>query len=392
MSFVRNDAINRVNLHCGIQAFAQGAGGVFVLVFLLRAGVSIPLALVAQAAIVLGRFIIRPALLPLAKRLGLKPMLMFGTVAMAAQYPVLAEVQGVGGFLLALCVVKSVGEVFYWLSFNANFAALGDAEHRGHQVSARDALVAIVSIVAPLLGAMALVNLGARPAFALIALVQLLAVMPLLGIPNIPVKFHSERFSREARTGTLLAALDGWFDAFFLVLWQIALFVTVRQSLSSYGGAVALAGFVGAVCGLLLGRHVDAGHGRRAVLIAFGATTFVVLLRATSLASPGLAVIANALGTVALILMSPVIGTVSYNLAKTSPCPFRFHVATEAGWDIGCFVACLLAAALFESGVPLSTIELLSLPAVGASIFVLWRLYPRRPGFIDSNSATRTIG
>ena len=45
MAFLRNDAVNRVNLHYGIQALAQGAGGIFFLVFLLRAGVSIPVAL-----------------------------------------------------------------------------------------------------------------------------------------------------------------------------------------------------------------------------------------------------------------------------------------------------------------------------------------------------------
>ncbi len=47
MAFLRNDAINRVNLHSGIHALAHAAGGIFFLVFLLRAGVSIPAALIA---------------------------------------------------------------------------------------------------------------------------------------------------------------------------------------------------------------------------------------------------------------------------------------------------------------------------------------------------------
>ena len=69
--FFRNDAVNRVNLHSGIQALAQGAGAIFFLVFMLRAGVSVPAALTAQAAILAGRFLIRPIILPLAKRWGL---------------------------------------------------------------------------------------------------------------------------------------------------------------------------------------------------------------------------------------------------------------------------------------------------------------------------------
>ncbi|MDB5447653.1 MAG: hypothetical protein JWQ97_2970 [Phenylobacterium sp.] len=67
MSFFGNDAINRVNLHSGVQALAQCAGGVFILVFLLKAGVPTPLVLAVMAGITLGRLALRPAVLPLAR-------------------------------------------------------------------------------------------------------------------------------------------------------------------------------------------------------------------------------------------------------------------------------------------------------------------------------------
>jgi hypothetical protein len=57
MAFLRNDAINRVKVHSGIQALAQGAGGIFFLVFLVRAGVAVPVALTAQAGILFLRFL-----------------------------------------------------------------------------------------------------------------------------------------------------------------------------------------------------------------------------------------------------------------------------------------------------------------------------------------------
>ncbi|MEI9996558.1 MAG: hypothetical protein WDM91_18315 [Rhizomicrobium sp.] len=50
-AFVGNAAINRVNLHSAIQAFAQGVGQVFILALLLRAGVSVPDTPAAEAAI-----------------------------------------------------------------------------------------------------------------------------------------------------------------------------------------------------------------------------------------------------------------------------------------------------------------------------------------------------
>ena len=47
----------------------------------------------------------RPVILPLAKRLGLKPMVIIGTFGVALQYPMLAEVDGVGVELLLVCIV-----------------------------------------------------------------------------------------------------------------------------------------------------------------------------------------------------------------------------------------------------------------------------------------------
>jgi MFS family permease len=378
MAFLRNDAVNRVNLHSGIQALAQGAGGIFFMVFLLKAGMSVPAALVAQAAIVAGRFLLRPAILPLAKRFGLKPLLIVGTLGVALQYPLLAEVQGVGTMLFVFCVVSALGEILYWPCYHAYFSAAGDAEHRGHQIGAREALTAVVNIVAPLLGAWALVTVGPTWTFAVAGLVQAAASLPLLRAPNIAVKPHAPGALRAAWFGAAIIAVDGWFDVCLIFVWQIALFIALGESIPAYGGAMALAGLVGAVVGLILGRHIDAGHGRRAVAIAGLAATGLVLLRAASLDSPWLAISANALGALFWPLLVPVLGTALYNMAKSSPCPLRFQIMTETGWDVGACFGCLIAAALYACGAPLAVGILLALPGTAAMVLLLWRYYPAR--------------
>jgi MFS transporter, DHA1 family, inner membrane transport protein len=375
MAFLRNDAVNRVNLHSGIQALAQGAGGIFFLVYMLEAGVSVPVALTAQAAILAGRFVMRPAILPIARRLGLKPMVIIGTFGVALQYPLLAEVDGVGVELLLVCIAASVGEVLYWPSYNAYFSAIGDAEHRGHQVSAREAIVSVASIAAPLLGTWALVMLGAWPMFAAVGVVQALAIVPLIGAPNVAVKASAPGAFRAARIGVILYAADGWLDAWFILVWQIALFISLGESISAYGGAMALAALVGAGCGMILGRHVDQGHGRRTVAIAYTVAVVIVLMRALSFDSAWLAVTSNALGAFVLPLIIPAQSTASYNLAKASPCPMRFIIVCEAGWDIGCASACLLAAGLAAAGVSLSITIVLALPALAVLALVLRRYF-----------------
>ena len=375
MAFLRNSAVNRINLHYGIHAFAQGAGGVFYLVFLLKAGVSLPVTLLTLAVVVAGRFALRSMVVPLAKRFGLKPLLVFGGLVHAAQYLVLAEVSGVGVALGLLCFVSALGDAFYWSCYHAYFAAIGDNEHRGHQIGAREALAAVVGIVAPLAGAWALIVFGPRMAFGAVAAVQALSVVPLLGLPNVEIRSEVSSVFRAARLGVALFLIDGWFAAMILLVWQLALFISLGERFDAYGGAMALAALVGAAAGMLLGRHIDAGHGPRAVVIAYAIGGAVALLRAFSVGLPALAIGANALGALVLCLVVPAMMTPVYNLAKASPCPLRFHVACEGAWDLGCGAGAIVAAAIVWTGWSLSIAIVLALPAALASAVLLRRYY-----------------
>jgi hypothetical protein len=295
----------------------------------------------------------------------------------ALQYPVLAEVHGVDRALLAYCLICALGDAFYWTSYHAYFTLLGDSEHRGHQISAGVALTAAVGIVAPLIGAWALLTAGSRAAFGAVGVVQALAALPFLATPNVGIPHAAPGALRASLPGVGLAMADGWFSVSYVLVWQIALFISLGASLSAFGGAMAFAALVGAVSGLLLGRHIDAGHGRRAVAIAFSVVSVTLLLRASSLGTPWLAVAANALGALASCLLAPTQGTPVYNLANISPCALRFHVAAEGGWDIGCVSACLIAAALIAHGAPLSAVIPLGFLGLGGQVLLLRRYYVR---------------
>src|SRR5258705_4650578 len=181
MAYLKNSAVNLLNLHYGLHALALNAGGAFFVVFLLRAGVPTPIVFVAVAFALLIRFLVRRVVLVLAPRWGMRPLVILGTVLGALQYPIIAEVHGVDLMLLAFCVVSAVGEIFYWTAYHAYFASLGDLEHRGHQISAREAIAAIAGIVGPIAGGWALMSFGPRTAFGVVAIVQVLAAVPLFG-------------------------------------------------------------------------------------------------------------------------------------------------------------------------------------------------------------------
>jgi len=378
MAFLSNSAVNRANLHYAIQALAIGAGGVFFAAYLLHAGVSIPLTLLTLVAIVACRYAVRRLVMPLARRFGLKPMLIGGALAMGGQYPLLSQVHGLDGWLLATIVVASTGDALYWPCYHAFFAAFGDEEARGRQIGAREAAAAVVGVVAPLLGAWMLTRLGALGAFGIVAAIQAASVLPLLGAPNVRIEDNPAPEGPQARTAMALFVADGWTAACFFFVWQIVLFLSLGRSLAAFGGAAALAALAGAVAGLLAGRFIDLGHGRRAAVVANLVFAAAALARAASVGSPWLAVGANALGA---FVATPVVAatmTAVYNLAKASPCALRFHVAIEGGWDLGCGAGCLAAAGLVAAGAPLSAAIALTILGAAASACLLWRHYAPR--------------
>jgi len=101
------------------------------------------------------------------------------------------------------------------------------------------------------------------------------------------------------------------------------------------------------------------------------------VVRAASIGDPLLAVLAGASSSIAMAMMSPTIGGAVLPIAKRAPCTFRFHMATEGAWDLGCCAACVVGAALAWSGVDLVWTTLLALPAAWAAVHILQRIYTR---------------
>jgi len=231
MAYLRNSTVNLLNLHYGIHALAMNSGGTFFVVFLLKSGVGTPAVLASIAFILGGRFLIRPFVVVLATRCGLRPLVALGTLLSALQFPLLAEVQGVGPMLLATCIVASIGDTLYWTTYHAYFASLGDAEHRGRQISAREALAALAGIIGPLLGGWALATLGPRIAFGMVSIVQMLSALPFAGTPTVSVAATVPGAYRAALRGVLLFAGDGWMAVGHVFVWPIALFTTVALAI-----------------------------------------------------------------------------------------------------------------------------------------------------------------
>jgi len=375
VAFFRNHHVNLLNLHYGLHAIAMTGGGAFFGAYLLKSGTPAPMVLVTLALILAGRFLARPLLVPLGIRTGLRGLIIAGTLFSALQYPLLAEVHGVGPALFALIAMSAFGDTYYWTAYHSYFAAMGDNEHRGHQISMREAIAASVGVVSPLIAGWLLVTFGPRVAFGATSAIVMISAIPLAFAPEVPVLRSAPGAYRAAVFGTIIFAADGFMAAGYVFTWNIALFLTLGQDYVAYGGALALAALVGAAAGLVLGRWIDAGHGARLIWLAFSVGVSVLLLRAASIGHPSLAVIANALGALASCLVTPTQMTPVYSIAKTAPCVLRYHVACEGGWDFGGAAGSLLCALMLTLGAPLWACVLTALAGTAVIIAMLRRYY-----------------
>lgn len=382
-SLLANRDLTRLALHSTLQQLAWALLSAFSGVFLLRQGFSLAEIFLCFGAIIVLRFAIRPAVLISVRAIGLRATLIVGTLLYAIQSPLLAPVHGVGIALVIYCIAAALAQAFYWTSYHAMFAAIGDSGARGSQVGWFQLLITIAGTIGPASGGLMLTIAGPWAAFGVAALIECAAILPLLGATEPPIApavppggwpFY--------RRGMLMLGTDGWIYNISGTAWNLIMFEALNDRYDAFGGSLAVLALAGALSGLVLGRFIDMGHTRRAVWL--NALTLGGTLIAKAVCGlDAFSVLAVALVSAALSgLYVPSLMAAIYNEAKASPCTFRFHYAAEVGWDIGGAAGCLTAAALCASGFSLQTAIALALPMVAFQGFVLDESYGLRKSAI----------
>ncbi|MFN3552156.1 MAG: MFS transporter, partial [Novosphingobium meiothermophilum] len=232
--------IRRVYAHTALQSFVEASGGLFVVGFLVRQGLSPAAALASFALILLSRFVLRAAVMPLARAQGLRNVVLMGLGIRALSFLLLPFVGGLGPVLAAYVLVSGLGSVLYWTGFHAYVSAAGDNAALGRQVSIQQATNAAVGIVAPVTGGFLLGWAGPFAGFAVIALIQLLAGLPFRGAANPAIEADTTADPAMVRRGRRLYFAEGLQTGCGVVVWNLALFVTLGQSFEHFGGALAL--------------------------------------------------------------------------------------------------------------------------------------------------------
>ncbi|MBG1231853.1 MFS transporter [Aestuariivirga litoralis] len=375
MVYFANRDLNRIYSHSLLHGFAENIGGVFIFVYLLRAGLSVPMVLVTVAGLIGCRLLLRQAVVPFAKIFGVRNAMMLGAAFIAGSFVALAYVDGIDARLMMFMLLAAFGEAFYWTSFHATVASLGDSHARGAQASAIQLVYALTSVVGPIAGGFALALLGPKAAFFTAAAMQVLAIIPCAGLPRMPVSSTPMLHPEASRTAALAYFGDGILSSGNVFSWSMALFITLGEKFQSYGLAQAAAALVGAGMAIALGRLIDGGHPKRSAAIGLVAMTVSVLCKASLFSSPVFVFVALAAGAIAAPIYSSAFNSRIYDLAQESGDALRFHVSGEGGWDLGTSLSCLVGAALLYAGFGFATTISLALIGIVIVGLVIRRSY-----------------
>jgi hypothetical protein len=208
-------------------------------------------------------------------------------------------------------------------------------------------LSGLVAIIAPLAGGTILTRFGPGADFAIAAAILLLSAIPVMRMDRIsagPIPTFRNSFEGADRVGIAAFAADGWIASGLSVAWPMILFTTLGSQYDSYALSSSIAGLLGCAAGLICGRGIDRGSRTTYLPAACVALTAVFMLRIAVSVAPGMAQLANAAGAAAIGLYIPVIMSAIYERSKGTGAAYKFHIAAEAGWDLGAMAGCFAAA------------------------------------------------
>ena len=344
MRFFDNSAINRIYLHSALLGLSEHSGGAFVLVFLLKAGIALPLVFLSLSTIVMLRLLFRQMVLPFARRFGIRSTLALGLGLGAFAFVPIGLVRSVGPMLGLFLVLAALGDAFYWACFHATSARLGDVEARGAQVSVVQMVYSLSNILGPLMGGFLQVEAGPFWAFLVAGAIRLCSAWPLLATPNTRIETTQVIDRQSKRFAAQVYFCDGFGSAASGNAFALALFITLGENFQTFGFALAAAAMFGAVMGLGIGRLFDLGHHIWSTAIGMCAVCLFVLAAALGYHNAISAVAVLCLGAIAGPLYASAFNARVYNLSKASGDALRFQIWGEGGWDLGCASGCAIAA------------------------------------------------
>ncbi|MDH3324689.1 MAG: MFS transporter [Candidatus Peregrinibacteria bacterium] len=287
------------------------------------------------------RFGLRPFTLWKIEKIGLRKSVIFGALFYAGTYPILAQVDGFGFWLIAFIVYYALADILYWLPFHAYYSSIGDNDHRGKHIAVRESLCALGNGAAPMLGGVLIATFGFIAAAFTASAVAIVSTFFLRDLPEISSGKSltwKSAFRDLDKRGFFLFAGDGFSYMLNTFLWYIIIFLLFTE-FATVGVLIGLSIFVQGVLFLVLGHTFDHGNRQKMLLYMLILMVLATIGRVLFAVDFITIILFDFLMMLALTFYSQCFIPSIYNLSKRSHNRLWFSLFSEAGWDIGAIMA-----------------------------------------------------
>lgn len=170
--------------------------------------------------------------------------------------------QGIAGLLFAVCM--GIHTSLYWVPYHVDLAAQLRVPHRGAIMGWYENVLEIVSIVTPFVGGVLIVLTGFNDTLTLVAIVSMLALIPLYFVHEVYERFSwgyfetfRRLFSRKNRSMFIGYAADGAQTAVATILWPVFIFAIFDEHYAAVGLVTSLTMIAIIALNALLGHAAD---------------------------------------------------------------------------------------------------------------------------------------
>lgn len=263
-----------------LETFAKSLIGLFVPIYLLTLGYTLPHALAFLLFYMATLFVMSPLSATIAHRIGLKHLVLYRVPLFIVYYSLLISFQFLSVPLASVfltAVLGGISSAFYWMPMNTEFVKNTNKLREGEEIGKVDGLKRLAAIFAPTIGGLVLTFSGFTPLFALVIIIAVISVFPLFATNDYRgrVQFNQERrffFKNKRLTGRLI--LNGPLAVLEAFVWPLAIFSSLNSVLD-VGIAASISGFGMALFTLVIGKFSD--HQNKQHLMKIGGLAYAIV-------------------------------------------------------------------------------------------------------------------
>lgn len=273
--------IHRIQLAHALHSVALSFVGIYVPIFLLTHGFSLPETIFFFVMLHLSGLAVGLGVCPwLMRRFGLAQTLRLSYPFQIAFFVALNIMPEHGIPWMIVAALGGIANFVYWMPLNILLVKHADEKKMGSDLGAFFALPKVFGIAGPLISAALIPFIGFWPMFVVAGIGLVVAYLPLVGIGEngVTVDFRFSQAWEKIRKRKLLFVLEGFDNIVEESEWFWGIFVfLIIGSLAAPGIVGGLESLGGALFALLVGKYANEHAGKLIPIASLGLATLWVV-------------------------------------------------------------------------------------------------------------------